>query len=102
MTAEFGHEAIRGKHFFIDTWGMGPFVIVYAGKRYYFEDSDRFGPVPLNAKGEVQDAGYFDEDSPFWKAWYPWKAAGRPFVKGAKGRLHCVTQPAKRGRKRKA
>lgn len=97
---EFGHHVWRGKDLHADGWGEGPFVITYAGKCYYFEDSDRFGPTPLNAKGDIVDPGYFAEDSPFWKAWYPWRNAGRPYVKGVKGRLHCVTQPAKRGRKR--
>lgn len=100
VIAEFGHDAWRGKNLFADSWGAGPFVIAHAGKRYYFEDSDRFGPVPLNAKGNIIDPGYFEEDSPFWKAWEPWKAAGRPHVKGARGRLYCVTKPAKHGRRK--
>lgn len=94
--SEFGHEAMRGKLYgkpvFIDSWGAGPFILTAGGKVYYFEDSDRFGPIPLDAKGNPRnDPFYYDEKSPFWRVWERWKAEGRKTMEGRKpGFLYCV------------
>lgn len=73
--SEFGHfhASAAGAH--IDTWGAGPFMIEINGIPYRFEDSDRFGPMPVDADGEL--TGFFEEDHPFWPAWQKWKDQGR-------------------------
>jgi hypothetical protein len=74
---EFGHSFanIAGAH--IDTWFAGPFVIKDVfGKRYRFEDSDRFGPVVISKRGEAL-ARQPGQHSPFWHAWEFWKKQGR-------------------------
>ena len=43
LMGDFGHIVTRGRGIFADGWGVGPFVILARGKRYIFEDSDRFG-----------------------------------------------------------
>lgn len=85
---EYGHDGYRAGGFFIDSWGAGPYVITARGKQYHFEDSQRFGPMWLDAKGEPKSE-FIPEDSPFWPAWERWVAEGRQVTEGKKGRLHC-------------
>jgi len=78
--SEFGHFAATGAGIHMDIWGAGPFVISLGPscKFYRFEDSDRFGPVPLKKNGwEVREPGYFGEQSLFWYAWGKWVEQGR-------------------------
>lgn len=87
--SEFGHIGFRAGGFFVDQWGVGPYVIVAGGKTYYFEDSKRFGPMLVDAKGEpINDL--IPSRSPFWKAWQRWVDEGRQVTEGHKGRLFCV------------
>lgn len=78
--AEFGHIHNSNGDAFIDHWGAGPFKIelVHNGRSFLFEDSDRFGPIPMKKNGwDVRSPGYFGESSPFWYVWEKWKAQGR-------------------------
>lgn len=76
--SEFGHSYATGAGVHMDTWGEGPFKIEFAGREYRFEDSDRFGPVPLKKNGwDVREPGYFGEKSPFWYPWGKWVEQGR-------------------------
>lgn len=79
---EFGHNYSQGKGLFIDSWGAGPFVITTRGKRYYFEDSDRFGPAFINPRTGDPTNELIPEKSPFWKAWKRWKDEGRKTTEG--------------------
>lgn len=79
---EYGHTAINGRGFCMDSWGVGPFVIVARGKRYYFEDSDRFGPSFINTKTGDPTNEMIPPKSPFWKVWKRWKEEGRQTVEG--------------------
>jgi hypothetical protein len=83
MSTEFGHIAARGKGLYIDSWGAGPFEITVGGKLFRFEDSDRFGPTPLDAEGEPLPE-YFSSRSPFWYGWHRWKDQGRRVAKDEK------------------
>lgn len=74
---EFGHSYSHGRGLFIDSWGAGPFVIVARGKRYYFEDSDRFGPAFIDPKTGDPTNEVIPPHSPFWRAWERWKRDGR-------------------------
>lgn len=77
---EFGHLHVTTVDVHIDSWGAGPFKIevVPGGRQFVFEDSDRFGPVPLKKNGwEVRAPGYFAESSMFWPAWQKWRDQGR-------------------------
>ncbi|PWB94636.1 hypothetical protein [Methylosinus sporium] len=81
MTKEFGHKyaTVRdatGQSFHIDAWGTGPFVICVGGKAFRFEDSDRFGPYLVSARGDVLDKQP-SERSPFWRAHRIWARQGR-------------------------
>jgi hypothetical protein len=90
---EYGHTGYRIPGCgFVDQWGAGPYVVTAGGRVYYFEDSKRFGPCRLTAKGEVWNngVGMFEEDSPFWPVWRRWVDEGRQTVEGRKGRLYCV------------
>lgn len=78
---EFGHEWARGPNICIDSWGAGPFVLVTKGKRYVFEDSDRFGPALVDKKGDPTNV-MIPEKSPFWKAWERWVKEGRKTTEG--------------------
>lgn len=73
---EFGHAAYASAGCRIDAWGVGPYLIEIANKVYRFEDSDRFGPYTLGAKGEPlsRQPG---ERSPFWHAYQAWRDQGR-------------------------
>lgn len=78
--AEFGHAYSSNGDAHIDSWGAGPFKIevVAFGRSFMFEDSERFGPVPLKKNGlEIKAPGYFAENSMFWHAWERWKNQGR-------------------------
>lgn len=80
MVTEFGHAYSNQGDAHIDSWGAGPFKIevVACGRSFLFEDSDRFGPVPMKKNGwEVKAPGYFAENSMFWHVWGKWKAQGR-------------------------
>lgn len=96
--SRYGHNSIRiGNDIFIDGWGAGPYIIFASGKKCYFEDSARLGPVPLDPKtGDPSDnLWFFLERSPFWAVWERWKAEGRETVDGKqprsmrKGWLYC-------------
>lgn len=85
---EFGHIYVSAGDAHLDQWGAGPFNIHFAGRVFLFEDSDRFGPVPLKKNGwEVRDPGRFGEKSPFWYAWQKWRDQGRQL---AEDRQTCV------------
>lgn len=93
MTIEYGHEPAAGAGIFIDSWGAGPYLLRFAGKSYRFEDSARFGPVPIGLDAEPTDT-MFEPNSPFWRAWERWRDEGRKTVRGRRGRngitwLHC-------------
>lgn len=78
--AEFGHIFSSAGDAHIDSWGAGPFVIHLGPncRSFRFEDSDRFGPIPLRKTGtEIREPGYFGEQSPFWYVWGKWVAQGR-------------------------
>lgn len=78
--SDFGHEYATGAGVHMDRWGAGPFKIemVAGGRSFLFEDSDRFGPVPLKKNGwEVKSPGYFAENNQFWYAWGKWVEQGR-------------------------
>lgn len=75
---DFGHNAIRGRGFFADGWGRGPFVIETDGKRYRFEDSDMFGPVFLDKHGDPQKRQPMSSRHPFWVPYQKWRDLGRP------------------------
>lgn len=74
---EFGHQAIIGGGFCIDSWGAGPFLIEAGGKKFRFEDSDRFGPNLCTATGEICEHPFPPEKSPFWRAHKLWVLQGR-------------------------
>lgn len=74
--AEFGHIGTIGGGFCIDTWGAGPFLLTVAGKTHRFEDSDRFGPVPLTKQDQPSDR-FWGERHPFWRAYEAWRRQGR-------------------------
>jgi len=78
---DFGHgyANMGGAH--IDTWGAGPFVIRVAGKRYWFEDSDMFGPLLTSKNGRILDRQP-GEKNPFWAAYTMWRQSGRPCKRG--------------------
>ena len=74
---DFGHVVSRGHGIFADGWGVGPFVITARGKRFYFEDSDRFGPAFIDTKTGDPTNKPIPSKSPFWKAYERWKREGR-------------------------
>lgn len=79
---EFGHNAWRGSAGFVDGWGAGPYCITVKGKRYYFEDSDRFGPAWIDPKTGDPTNELIPLNHPFWKAWERWRDEGRRTVEG--------------------
>ena len=79
---DFGREYSQGNRCFIDGWGAGPFVITARGKRYYFEDSDRFGPAFIDPKTGDPTNEMIDPKSPFWKVWDRWRKEGRQTIEG--------------------
>ena len=79
---DFGHIVTRGRGIFADGWGVGPFVITTRGKRYIFEDSDRFGPAFINMKTGDPTGEVIPARSPFWKAYERWRKEGRQWQPG--------------------
>ena len=75
--SEFDHTGIIGTGICIDSWGAGPFVIVVGETRWRFEDSDRFGPLLINRRGEPLSNPYPPERSRFWRAHRIWVRQGR-------------------------
>lgn len=88
--SEFGHvfSSIPGA-IYMDTWGVGPFVIEVDGKRYSFEDCDRFGPLLLRRNGSPLE-NQPGERHAFWKGYTPWRHQGRRVENGL-----CVWEPFK-------
>jgi hypothetical protein len=76
MSGNFGHQAINFGSTHIDSWGAGPFTLSVKGKRYYFTDSDMFGPLIESKHGEVltRQPG---EKHTFWDAYAMWRKSGR-------------------------
>ena len=79
---EFGHNSaiVRTGEImaFIDSWGAGPFMIRVDGRRIFFEDSDRFGPVVVRQSDWNPKDRQPGEKSKFWTAVAMWRKAGRP------------------------
>jgi len=74
---EFGHVASRIGAACFDVWGTGPFEIADEnGKKYRFEDSDRWGPHLIKRNGDLLTNGP-SETSPFWRAHRIWARQGR-------------------------
>jgi hypothetical protein len=75
--ASFGHQAINlgGAH--IDTWGAGPFTIRIGRRRYYFTDSDMFGPLLESKDGRVLESQPILPAHSFWMPYHMWRAGGR-------------------------
>jgi hypothetical protein len=76
LPEEFGHSSIALRGTTICSWGAGPFVIQSEGRRFRFEDSDRFGPVALTARDDFRERQP-GERSPFWRAHRIWVRQGR-------------------------
>ena len=74
--SDFGHFHGHVGSMHIDAWGAGPYEIEIDGKRFRFEDSDRFGPQRLKRNGDPTDSN-FGERSKFWEAHALWVAQGR-------------------------
>lgn len=75
--SEYGHVYWSFGNCFMDSWGVGPYVIEVGTKQYRFEDSDRFGPMRIKKDGELSERPFFAERSPFWYAWGKWVEQGR-------------------------
>jgi hypothetical protein len=75
--ASFGHIASNRGGFFVDQWGVGPYVLITSAGRFVFEDSSRFGPCLLDGKTLEPTNEIIPEDSPFWPAWTKWRDEGR-------------------------
>ena len=73
----FGHRAAHICGAFIDTWGAGPYTIRIGKRRYYFTDSDMFGPLLESKNGKVLDKQPISERHPFWIAYGMWRKTGR-------------------------
>ena len=67
---------------FVDSWGSGPFLITVAGKRYCFEDSDRFGPILIDKMSLNPMNAVIPSKSPFWRAYERWRDEGRQTIEG--------------------
>lgn len=106
--AEFGHITSTGGGFFVDQWGVGPYVLITAARRFVFEDSLRFGPCLLDGRTLDPTDEIIPDDSPFWPAWEKWRDEGRRIEDGkmiGKGNhktkpMYCVY--TRRSRKTKA
>ncbi len=79
---DFGHESIRGNGFFIDSWGVGPYVLITSKGHFVFEDSDRFGPALVDRKTGDPINEMIPPKSPFWKAYERWRKEGRKTTEG--------------------
>jgi hypothetical protein len=96
---EFGHEWSRPAGVCIDSYGIGPFVVVAAnGKSYRFEDSDWFGPQLINKVGDPLKHPWPAESSPFWAAHLAWLRQGR---RVADDGVTCVWEPLRPTRLRR-
>ena len=82
MMADFGHTAVRFNGGFLDSWGAGPYTIRAGKRRYYFTDSDMFGPLLESKDGRVLDRQPISETHPFWAPYHMWRKFGR------KGKKH--------------
>lgn len=78
MGKPFGHHPNFIGGAFIDTWGRGPLLLRYAGREWWFEFSDMFGPTLLR-KTDLEPARRQPvcENDPFWAAFKAWTDAGR-------------------------
>ena len=62
----------------IDAWGAGPFLIRWGRRRWWFEFSERFGPLVLRASDlQPADRQPVSERDPFWAPFNAWTRAGR-------------------------
>ena len=73
----FGHSSESFYGGFIDSWGAGPYTLRVGSRRYYFTDSDMFGPLIENKHGKVLDNQPVSERHPFWAAYLMWRNGGR-------------------------
>lgn len=82
---DFGHDGRKIKVtmegglddiFFVDSWGAGPFSLRVGRRRYYFTDSDMFGPLLETKHGRVISRQPKD-NSQFWPAYTMWRKLGR-------------------------
>ena len=81
---DFGHFHSSGAGCHLDSWGAGPFIIRMAnGASLPFEDSDRFGPVILDQRGDPAQSQP-EEKSLFWPAYEAWHAQGRQIAADGK------------------
>ena len=80
----FGHLHASAGTTFIDGWGAGPFTMRIGKRRFYFTDSDMFGPLLESKHGRVLDRQPVSERHPFWAPYHMWRAAGRPGKKVGK------------------
>ena len=87
--SDFGHTASTFKSgealFHVDAWGAGPFMFRIDGRRWFFEDSDMFGPAVIGKRDWQPVSRQPGERSRFWDAFSMWRKAGRP-VRGT-GRI---------------
>ena len=73
----FGHIHAHFDCGFIDAWGAGPYTLRVGKRRYYFTDSDMFGPLLESKHGKVLDNQPVSERHPFWGAYTMWRKSGR-------------------------
>lgn len=84
----------------LDSWGRGPLMLRDGKRVWWFEFSDMFGPLLLQAKPphEPLNNQPCAEDHPFWAPFNRWMRAGkrhRP-IKTKRGRLRfylCYAPP---------
>lgn len=72
-----GHYYAASGTTFIDAWGDGPFSIRVGKRRYYFTDSDMFGPLLEDRHGRVLNRQPASETHPFWAPYHMWRRLGR-------------------------
>ena len=104
----FGHNAHTSPGMFIDAWGDGPMRLRYKGKTWRFEFSQMFGPLLLNATGEVAKRQPEHEKHSFWEPFNKWLDGGKRCraVRTKRGKLlfwlchipHPMTRPDEKGR----
>jgi hypothetical protein len=76
-SGNFGHLYASSGSTFIDGWGEGPYTIRIGKRRYYFTDSDMFGPLLESKDGRVLDRQPVAETHPFWGPYHMWRKGGR-------------------------
>jgi hypothetical protein len=75
---DFGHYAFGVGGVRFDVWGAGPYLIRAGRRRWFFEFSDRFGPVILRASDmEPADRQPIKESDPFWRPFQSWMKGGK-------------------------